>query len=358
MKISLTEVAGLIGGTITGDGNITISNLAKIEEAGTGDLTFLYLPAYDKYFETTKASAILVNPGFNKTRSDIAYIEVTDPNKAFSKILQHYFSPGFPLSGIDVSASVHPLAVIGKNVAIGKNVVISAGCKINDNVKIFHNTVLLEDVVVDEGTIIFQNVSIREKVKIGKRNVIHPGAVIGSDGFGFFTDQKGVYNKIPQIGIAVLEDDVEIGSNVTIDRATFGATIIKRGTKIDNLVQIAHNVTIGEDTVISALTGISGSTKIGNHCILAGQVGIVGHIEIGDNIIIMARSGISKSIYKPGPYYGAPAKEAKLALKQEAYVRSLPDYVERIKQLEKQVAVLNEELKNLSKLQPGKPDNT
>lgn len=350
MIISLKDVAGLIGGKITGDENVEIKNLAKIEEANPGDLTFLYLPAYEKYFAGTKASAILVKPGFNKTRSDITYIEVKDPNKAFSKILIHYFTPDFNLAGIDVSASVHPLAVIGKNVAIGKNVVVSAGCRINDNVKIFHNSVLLEDVTVDEDTIIFQNVSIREKVKIGKRVIVHAGAVIGSDGFGFFTDEKGVYQKIPQIGEVILEDDVEIGANVTIDRAALGATILKRGTKIDNLVQIAHNVVVGEDTVISALTGISGSSKIGNHCIIAGQVGIVGHIEIGDNIIIMAKSGISKSINKPGPYFGTPAKEAKIAIKQEAHIRNLPGYVERIKQLENQVSSLKEELDKLNSL--------
>jgi len=354
MLINLIEVAGLIGGKITGNENVKITSVAKIEEAAPGELTFLYLPAYEKYFADTKASAILVKPGFNKTRSDITYIEVNDPNKAFSKIIIHYFSPKFSLTGIDVSASVHPLAVIGKNVAIGKNVIVSAGCRINDNVKIFHNTVLLEDVIVDEGTIIFQNVSIREKVKIGKRVIIHPGSVIGSDGFGFFTDEKGVYNKIPQIGIVVLEDDVEIGANTTIDRAAIGATTIKRGSKLDNLVQIGHNVSVGEDTVISSLTGISGSTKIGSHCILAGQVGIVGHIEIGDNIIILAKSGISKSLSKPGQYYGTPAKEAKLALKQEAHIRSLPDYLERIKQLEKQVKTLSEELKKMGNPNPEK----
>ncbi|MGD1007148.1 MAG: LpxD N-terminal domain-containing protein [Ignavibacteriaceae bacterium] len=310
MTISLTEVAELTGGKITGDENIKITNLAKIEDANPGELTFLYLSAYEKYFAVTKASAILVKPGFNKTRRDIAYIEVNDPNKAFSKILIHYFSPEFSLTGIDISASVHPLSVLGKNVALGKNVVVSAGCRINDNVKIFHNTVLLENVVVDEGTIIFQNVSIREKVRIGKRVIIHPGAVIGSDG----------------------------------------------GSKLDNLVQIAHNVVVGEDTVISAQTGISGSTKIGNHCILAGQVGVVGHIEIGDNIIVMARSGISKSLSKPGEYFGLFAQEAKISLKQEAHIRSLPDYLEKIKQLEKQVKLLTEEIKKLSNPQSGKPD--
>ena len=349
MKIKLNEVAEFLDGKLSGNPNLEIEGLAKIEEAQTGDLTFLYLPAYEKYFPNTKASAILVKPGFARTRSDISYIEVNDPNKAFSKVLIKYYSPDFPLSDIDATAFVHPDAGIGKNVSIGKNVVISAGCKIGDNVKIFHNTVLLEDVEIGDNSLIFQNVSIREKCKIGRRVVIHPGTVIGSDGFGFFTDEKGVYQKIPQIGIVVVEDDVELGANVTVDRAAFGATVIKRGVKIDNLVQIAHNVVIGEDTVISAQSGISGSTKVGNHCILAGQVGIVGHVEIGDGVIVLAQSGISKDISKAGQYFGSPAKEVKTALKLQAHFRNLPEYVEKIKSLENQIKKLQDEIKGMKK---------
>ena len=259
-------------------------------------------------------------------------------------MLRTYFSPIFPLEGIDPSAYVHPDAQLGKNVALGKNVVISAGCKIGSNVKIFHNSVLLEEVEIGDGTLIFQNVSVREKCKIGGRVIIHPGTVIGSDGFGFNPDEKGVYHKIPQIGNVVIEDDVEIGSNVSIDRAAMGSTIIKQGVKIDNLVQIAHNVFIGENTVISSQSGISGSTKVGKNCILAGQVGLVGHIEIADNSILMAQSGISKSVKKPGKYFGSPAKELSTALRLEAHLRNLPDYVERIKELESQVKSLIKEL--------------
>ncbi len=349
MKVNLVEAAELVGGKIIGRHDVEINGLAKIEEAQHRELTFLYLPAYEKYFSTTKASAILVRPDFQKSRDDITYIEVNDPNKAFFKILIHYFSPDFSLSGVDSTASVHPSAAIGKNVAVGKNVVISAGCKIGDNVKIFHNTVLLEDVEIGNDSIIFQNVSIREKCRLGKRVIIHSGTVIGSDGFGFFTDDKGVYHKIPQIGIVLIEDDVELGSNVSVDRASLGATIIKRGVKIDNLVQVAHNVVIGEDTVISAQTGISGSTKIGNNCMIAGQVGIIGHIEITNNVILIAQSGVSRPITKPGQYFGSPAKEFKTALKLEAHVRNLPEYAEKIKQLENQVKTLTEEIKKLSK---------
>jgi len=344
MKIKIRDIASLIGGSIFGDDKLEIQRLSKIEEASDGDLTFLYLPAYDKYFTSTKASAIIVKPGFNKTRDNITYIECTDPNKAFAKILIHYFTPDFSLTGIDSSAFIHPSAKIGRNVAIGKNVVISAGCSLGDHTKIFHNSVLLENVSIGSASVIFQNVSIREGCKLGDRVIIHAGAVIGSDGFGYVTDEKGVYNKIPQIGIVILEDDVEIGANVTIDRAALGSTILKRGVKIDNLVQIAHNVVVGEDTVMSAQTGISGSAKIGKHCIFAGQVGVVGHIEIGDNVIVIAQSGVSKSISKPGMYFGSPTKEFGHAKRIEAHLRNLPEYVEKIKMLEKEISILKEKI--------------
>jgi UDP-3-O-[3-hydroxymyristoyl] glucosamine N-acyltransferase len=202
----------------------------------------------------------------------------------------------------------------------------------------------LEDVTIGNNCLIFSNVSIREKCKIGNNVIIHPGTVIGSDGFGFNPDANGVYQKIPQIGNVIIEDDVELGSNVSVDRAAIGSTIIKRGSKIDNLVQIAHNVIIGEDTVISAQAGISGSTKIGNHCILAGQAGLVGHIEIGDNVVITAQTGVSKSILRPGYYMGFPAMEIKSYQKLQAQLRLFPDYIKRIKELEDQLESLKEQL--------------
>ena len=307
------------------------------------ELTFLYLSMFEKYFETTKASAIIVKPGFNKTRDDITYIEAEAPDKAFGKIIINYLSPSFPLEGIDETAFVHNSAVTGKNVALGKNVVVSAGCRIGDNVKIFHNTVLSDNVVIGDDSLIFQNVSIREKCKIGKRAIIHPGAVIGSDGFGFNPDKNGIYEKVPQIGNVIIEDDVEIGANVAVDRAALGSTIIRKGVKVDNLVQIAHNVVVGENTVISSQTGISGSTTIGSQCIFAGQVGLAGHLEITDNVIILAQSGVSKSIKKPGLYFGYPAKEMKTAHRLEAHIRNLPDYSERIKLLEKEIEQLKKQ---------------
>lgn len=337
MQLALKEIANFINGKIIGDENLIINSVARIDEAKSGELSFIYLPAYEKFQETTKASALIVKSNFNKTRKDISYIEVDSPDKAFFSILRKYFAPKFELSGIDKSAYISPSAKIGKNVAIGKNVVISDGCVIGDNTKIFHNTTLFENVEIGNDCLIFSNITIRENSKIGNRVIIHSGTVIGSDGFGYHKDESGHYIKIPQIGNVIIEDDVEIGSNVSIDRAAMGSTIIKKGVKLDNLIQVAHNVIVGENTAISAQSGISGSSKIGKNCILAGQVGVADHIEISDGVIIMARSGVSKNITKPGFYFGAPAKEHRTAMKIEAHLRNLPDYAEKISKLEKEI---------------------
>lgn len=349
MEITLKEIAEFVDGKLIGNEKIVIKNLAKIEEAQPGDLTFLYLPAYDKFFPTTHASAILVKPDFKKVREDISYIEVKDPNKAFFKVINQFFTPDFSLQGIDSTSFIHPKAKLGNNVSLGKNVVISSGCVIGDNIKIFHNTVLHDDVVVGNDCLIFSNVSIREKCVIGNRVIIHPGTVVGSDGFGYDPDENGVFHKIHQIGIVKIENDVELGANVCIDRASTGATVIKKGVKIDNLVHVAHNVVIGDNTVIAAQAGISGSAKIGKNCLIAGQVGIVGHIEIADNVTIIAQSGISKGISKSGTYFGSPAKEMGTALRLEGHIRSLPEYAAKIHQLEKQVKELLDKVSKLEK---------
>lgn len=347
MKVKITEVADLVGGILSGDENVFIENIAKIEEAQAGDLTFLYLPAYEKYFLTTKASAILVRPGFKKDRDDITYIEVNSPNTALLKVINHFFRPKVNLTGVDETAFIDKTAVIGSNCAIGRNVVISSGCRIGHNVKIYHNTVIMENVEIGDDCLIYPNVSVRENCRLGKRIIIHPGTVIGSDGFGYSPDSAGVYQKIPQIGIVIIEDDVELGANVCIDRASIGQTIVKKGTKIDNLVQIAHNVVVGENTAISAQSGISGSTKVGKNCIFAGQVGISGHVEIADRVIIAAQSGVSKSLVKPGTYFGSPAKEHRHALRLEAHIRNLPEQAEKVKELEKQLKELQEKLNKM-----------
>jgi len=349
MEKTLKEIAELVGGKLFGDGSVVIKNLAKIEEAVPGDLTFLYLPVYEKFFPATHASAILVKPDFKKVREDIAYIEVKDPNKAFFKIVNQFFAPDFKLEGIDSTAYIHPSAKLGNNVSLGKNVVISSGCLIGNNVKIFHNTVLHDDAIIGNDSLIFSNVSIREKCIVGERVIIHQGAVIGSDGFGYDIDEKGVFHKIYQIGIVRIEDDVELGANVCIDRASTGATVIKKGVKIDNLVHVAHNVIIDENTAIAAQVGISGSTKIGKNCLIAGQVGIVGHIEIADKVTLIAQSGVSKGISKSGTYFGAPAKEMGTALRLEGHIRSLPQYAAKIQQLENQIKELLDKISRMEK---------
>jgi UDP-3-O-[3-hydroxymyristoyl] glucosamine N-acyltransferase len=344
MKISIKEIASFIDGKISGNETLEFSNVAKIEDANPGELTFLYLSSYEKFFPATKASAIIVKTGFNKSRDDITYIETSAPEKAFFSILRKYFLPPFTLSGIDTSSFIHSSAKIGKNAAIGKNVVVSAGCIVGENTKIFHNTTLAEDVSIGKDCLIHSNVSIRENSKIGNNVIIHSGTVVGSDGFGYNTNEKGEYEKIPQIGNVIIEDDVELGSNVSIDRAAIGSTIIKRGCKIDNLVQIAHNVVLGEHTVISSQTGVSGSTKVGSHCILAGQAGLVGHIELGDNVVVTAQSGVSKSLFKPGYYMGSPAREIKVAQKIGAHLHNLPEYAKKISELEEEIKKLKEKL--------------
>jgi UDP-3-O-[3-hydroxymyristoyl] glucosamine N-acyltransferase len=343
MEITLKEISEFVGGKITGDETLKITNLSRIEEANEHDLTFLYHPSYEKFFPETKASAILVKSGFKKNRDDITYIEIDKPEDAFAELIINFFPMNVLLDGIDETAFIHKNAMIAENVALGKNIVISAGCKIGNNVKIFHNTVLLENVEIGNDCILYQNVSIREDSKIGNRVIIHAGSVIGSDGFGFNPDEKGRYRKVPQIGNVIIGDDVEVGANTCIDRAALGSTIIGRGTKIDNLVQIAHNCEIGEDTVISGQVGVAGSSKVGDNCMLAGQVGIASHLNISSKVVLLAQSGVTKSL-KPGYYFGTPAKELKSAHKLEAHLRNLPEYSDRIKELENEIKQLKEQL--------------
>ncbi len=347
MKIKLKEAADLVGGVVIGNSQTELTGIAKIEEAKKGDLTFLYLPAYEKFLNSTEASAVLISPEFRKTRTDINYIEVKNPNVALQKIIITFLQPKINLTGIDKTASIHDSVIIGKNVSVGKNVVIEAGAIIGDNSIIYHNSVLMENVKVGSNCLIYTNVSVRENCVIGNNVIIHSNTVIGSDGFGYIPDEKGVYQKVPQVGNVILEDNVELGSNVSIDRAALGSTIIKNGVKIDNLVQIAHNVSVGDNTAIASQSGIAGSTTIGKNCILAGQVGIVGHIEITDSVIVGAQSGVSKSITKPGKYRGSPADDMGKMLKLEAHIRNVPSYAEKIKKLEEKIASLEEKISQI-----------
>ncbi len=344
MEIEVKKAAELFGGKIFGNENVTFSQISRIDEAQPGDLTFLYLPNYEKYFPETKASVIIVKPDFKRVRDDITYIVTDKPHEAVREIVVKFFTPEIKFKGIDPTAQIDASAKLGENVTIGKNVVISEGCEIGDNSIILHNTVLMENVKIGKDCLIYPNVTIREECSLGDRVIVHPGTVIGADGFGYTTDEKGVYHKVPQIGRVEIGDDVELGANVCVDRAAIGVTRIGNGVKLDNLVQVGHNVRIGDHTVMSGQSGVSGSAKIGKHNIIAGQVGIAGHIELADGVIVGAQSGVSKSLNKPGKYFGYPAKEWGQSLRLESHIRNLPDYAKRIKELEKKISELEEKL--------------
>lgn len=347
--MTLKEIVNLLNADLTTNIDLEIKHLAKIEEAEESDITFLSNPKYAKYLATTKASAVLIakNAEFKELSlrtKPIQLVRVENPYLAFMKLLDVFYPPPVPLEKkIHPTAVVATSAIIGNNVAIGANVFIGERCKIGDDVQIWHNTVIYDDVVLEEKTVVHANVTIREQCKIGKNVIIHSNTVVGSDGFGFAQRPDGSYEKIPQRGIVVIEDDVEIGSNCSIDRATLGETRICRGAKLDNLIQIAHNVVVGENTVIAAQTGISGSTKIGKNCVLAGQVGLVGHITIADHTTIAAQSGISKSITESGKtYFGYPATEISEMRRIVAVQRKLPEIIRELEELKRKVVHLEQ----------------
>lgn len=305
--------------------DVQISHVAPIHEAEQGSLSFIANPNYERFFLTTKASALLVSEGFIPEMGEAIHlpilIRVANPYAAFARALGLFNTrKGTVGSGIDSRA------VVSSSVRLGNNVTIMAGAFVGDNV------------VIGDNTVIHPNATIYDDCQIGRDCVIGPGTVIGFDGFGYVPLESGTYYKIPQIGNVIIEDNVEIGACCTIDRATVSHTIIRRGVKLDNLIHIAHNVEIGENTVIAAQTGISGSTKLGKQNMIAGQVGMIGHIETADNVVVIAQSGVSKSLTRAGTYFGSPAKEHRTALKIEGAIRSLPELIERVKALEQTLA--------------------
>ncbi len=332
MELSLTEIAELVQGELEGEDTINIHGVAKIEDAGVGEITFISNPRYEKFIDTTGASAVLVSKDFSRAAKPV--IRTQNPYFSFIKVLRVFHPPGEILrEGIHPSAVVDKTTQIGANARIGAGAVIEQNCKIGENVSIYPGVTIGPQVVIGNKTIIHANVVLREKVQIGNNVIIHSGTVIGSDGFGFAREGQQ-YHKIPQVGIVIIEDDVEIGANCTIDRATLGATILRKGVKLDNLIQVAHNVEIGENTVVAAQTGISGSTKIGKNVMIGGQVGFVGHIEIGDNTTIGAQSGVSKSLPPNSIYFGYPARPIMQAKREEAALRKLPELLKKIANLE------------------------
>ncbi len=347
------DIARELNAEIVGDGDVEIVKAAKIEEAQEGELAFLANPKYRRFVETTGASVLLVPDTFDvrsvQRTQPLTFIRVQDPYLGFLRILRILHPPAETLpKGIHPTALVAKSTTIGNNPSIGAHVVIGERCRIGANARIHPGTIIGGDVEIGDDVLLYANVTVRERCRLGSRVIVHSGTVIGSDGFGFAPRDDGTYEKIPQLGIVVVEDDVELGANCSVDRATLDETRIKRGAKLDNLIQVAHNVTVGENTVIAAQTGISGSTKIGKNCVVAGQVGFVGHIEIADRVTIGAQSGISKSITKPNAtYFGYPAKEHKKALRIEGALRQLPDLLDSIRALERRISQLEKELREV-----------
>lgn len=329
MKVK--EIATYLNGEITGNPETEITNVGKIETAGMNDITFISNPLYEKYFSATKAGAILVSKSFEikESRSDLTVIRVQDPYLSFVSLLE-LFSKDESSEEFIISDN----CIIGKDskltgrVAVDDFVKIGNGCKIGEGTKIMAGSIIGNNVTLGKDCRIENNVVIYKGSVLGNSVHVHSGTIIGSDGFGYAKQEDGKFKKVIQTGIVVIEDDVEIGSNCTIDRATLGETRICRGVKMDNQIQIAHNVYIGEDTVIVAQVGIAGTTKIGKRCMIGGQAGIVGHITICDDVIIGAAVGVSKSITKPGMYTGYRAKPFKEELKQEASIK----YIEKLRE--------------------------
>lgn len=337
MEFTAAQISALVDGKIEGDANAVVSSFGKIEEAQSGQLAFLANPKYEEFLYTTKASIIIISEQQEiKLPLTAALIRVKDAYSAFATILAGYKKMiTAQMKGIQQPAYICASVKTGEDVFIGAFAYIGENVILSKNVKIFPQVFIGDNVTIDENTILYPGVRIYHDCIIGKNVTIHAGTVIGSDGFGFAPQKDGSFKKVPQIGNVIIEDNVEIGANCSIDRATLGSTLIKQGAKLDNLIQVAHNVEIGFNTVIAAQSGISGSTKIGNNVMIGGQAGIVGHIQIADGSKINAQSGVSKSIKNPNTAVtGSPAFDYTSALRSQAINRNLPDLEKRIKELE------------------------
>lgn len=346
MQFSAMDIATIIGGQIEGDKDTKVTAVAKIEEAKEGALCFLSNSKYLDFLHRTQASVVLINQDLVLSKPSAAtLIRVPDAYASFAKLLQHFhtLSKKEEVKGIEQPCFIAPQVHVHPDNYIGAFAYISDGVQLGMNSKIYPNCFIGKNVCIGNNVILYPGVRIYDDCVIGDYCIIHAGTVIGSDGFGFAPQPDGTYQKIPQIGNVVLEDYVEIGANCTIDRATMGTTLIKKGAKLDNLIQIAHNVEIGSSTVIAAQTGIAGSSKIGKNCLIGGQVGIVGHIHIADYTGINAQSGVSKNVDQPyTKLNGTPAFDYKSVLKSQAIFRHLPD-------LQQKVVALEQKLINLTK---------
>jgi UDP-3-O-[3-hydroxymyristoyl] glucosamine N-acyltransferase len=342
MEFTAKAISEFLRGEIVGDPDVIINDVSRIEEGRKGTLSFLANPKYTKYLYTTESSIILINKSLKLERSvDATLIRVDDAYQAFASLLNQYAQAVPKNKGVDARACIDSTSVYGGNAYIGAFTYIGKNVKIGDNVSLYPQVYIGDNVTIGDNTTLYPGVKVYHDCQIGSDCTIHAGTVIGSDGFGFAPQEDHNYKKIPQIGNVVIKNDVEIGANVTIDRATIGSTIIGEGVKLDNLIQIAHNVEIGDNTVIIAQAGVAGSTKVGRNCIIAAQAGIVGHLKIADKVIIGAQSGVTNNIEKEGEIVlGSPAYNAGEKKREFAVARQLPSIYRRFNEIEKNVETL------------------
>ena len=346
MEFTAEQIAGLLNGEVIGNPQASVSALAKIEEGQPGALSFLSNPKYEVYIYTTASSICIVNQSFEPSKAlpeTLTLIKVADAYACFAQLLALYDSMNKKEAIIEQPSFIHESAQVGNNVYIGAFAYIGANVKISDNCQIHPNAVIQDNASIGPNTILYASVNIYKECHVGANCIIHAGTVIGSDGFGFAPDENGVYSKIPQIGNVVIEDDVEIGANCTIDRATMGSTYIRKGVKIDNLCQIAHNVDIDQHTAMAAQVGIAGSAKIGKHVMIGGQTGIAGHLSVADHTKIVAQSGIPSTVKKADTLMGTPAIPINDYKRSHFGFRKLPGLIQKIYELENK---LNDLLKN------------
>ncbi|MCB0431246.1 MAG: UDP-3-O-(3-hydroxymyristoyl)glucosamine N-acyltransferase [Flavobacteriales bacterium] len=341
MKFTAQEIAQVLNGTVDGNPEETVSSFSKIEEGQPGSLSFLANPKYTHFIYSTRASVVLVNKDFQPEQSiQATLVRVDNAYQSLAKLLEMYAASKGRKSGIHPTAAIAESASVGNNVYIGAHACIGENCRIGDNVQLYPGVILGDHVSVGNDTVLYAGVKVYDDCIIGNACTLHGGVVIGADGFGFAPNTENQYNKVAQIGNVVIEDHVEIGANTTIDRATMGSTLIRKGVKLDNLIQIAHNVEIGENTVIAAQTGIAGSTRIGSTCMIGGQVGIVGHISIANGVKIAAQSGVGQDITEEGTVVqGSPAFAIGDYKKSYVLFRKLPS-------IKRELEALENELKN------------
>ena len=338
MKFTAAQIAGILEGEVEGNPEVEVSKLSKIEEGIPESLSFLSNPKYTQYIYTTKASAVIVDKNFKaENRINTTLIRVDDAYKSFSKLLEYYNQVKMNKTGIEQPVFISESANYGKNIYIGAFAYISDNVKIGDNVKIYPNVYIGDNVIIANNVTLFSGAKIYSDTQIGNNCVIHSSAILGADGFGFSPNEKGEFIKVPQTGNVIIEDNVDIGAATSIDRATLGSTIIRKGVKLDNQIQIAHNVEIGENTVIAAQTGIAGSTKIGENCMIGGQVGIAGHLSIGNNVRIQAQSGIGRNVKDNETLQGSPALTYNDYNKSYVHFKNLPKIINRLTIIEKNI---------------------